>query len=164
MHPPKSLAPLSLHLSAYLPHVLFIPLFPLTSPHPLPTSATHTHNPSSPDVLIGCLAEVVPDGPESLDGSTLQLVFLPAGALACLVTVLGELTLATALQLVLSTETAVADLVCKTGERDKRERNERRKSKRERETEREKREGESQTRESEGSMKDVNGREGYMEL
>lgn len=57
--------------------------------------------------------------PQLLDGSALLPVFLPACSLAGTVAVVGELTLATAVQLGLLAETAVAHLGGKTGQKER---------------------------------------------
>lgn len=65
---------------------------------------------SLPNILVGCLADLP-------DGSTLLLVFIPACSLAGAVTIVGKLTLGTAVQVGLVPETAVAHL-CGVTERE----------------------------------------------
>lgn len=60
-----------------------------------------------PDTLTWCLANL-------FDGSTLLLVFIPACTLAGAITVMGKLTLSTAVKIDLTPETAVAHLVGQT--------------------------------------------------
>lgn len=53
------------------------------------------------------------------DGPAFHLVFRPGGTLACSVTVMSKLALATPLELVLSAEAVVANSLCETADRGK---------------------------------------------
>lgn len=69
--------------------------------------------PLSPDVLSGCLAVL-------LDGRALIFVVQPGISLAGSVTVVGELALAAAMELLLPFEAGVADYMCQAGKTESR--------------------------------------------